>query len=77
MSDTIEASAAVTTARWIATVYYRTSAGLVDVTHDMTELEELQTLVERGPHWDTIDRIEIVRADGCDRALTIEEAATL
>lgn len=63
-----------TTARWIATVHYRMEAGLVDVQHDMVELEELQDLVECGPDWDTIDRIEIVRADGAERKLTIEQA---
>lgn len=63
--------------RWIATVHYRAAAGLIDVQHDLTEIEELQDLVERGPHWDTIDRIEIVRADGADRALTVEEAERL
>lgn len=67
----------VTCARWIATVHYRTENGLVDVQHDMLEIDELQDLVERGPHWDTIERIDIVRADGADRALTIEEAGRL
>lgn len=63
--------------RWIATVHYRMESGLVDVAHDMEELDELQDLVERGPHWDTIDRIEIVRADGSNRNLTVEEAEML
>lgn len=67
----------VTHARWIAIVHYRTQAGLVDVQHDMLELEELQDLVERGPHWDTIHKIDIRRADGGDRLLTVEEAARL
>lgn len=68
---------AVTTARWIATVHYRTEAGLCDVTHDLLELHELHDLVERGPHWDAIDHIEIVRADGRERELTVEEAQEL
>ena len=63
--------------RWIATVHYRTESGLVDVEHDLEELEELQDLVERGPNWDAIDRIDIVRADGRERALTVEEANRL
>jgi hypothetical protein len=67
----------VIVARWIATVHYRTSDGLVDVQHDLIEIDELQDLVERGPHWDTIERIGIVRATGCDRQLTVEEAAKL
>lgn len=63
--------------RWTATVFYRSASGPIDVTHDLEELEELQSLVEAGPHWDTIDRIEIVRSDGRARQLTIEEAAAL
>ena len=63
--------------RWIATVFYRTNGGLVDVQHDLEEIDELQILVERGPHWDAIDHINIVRADGADRELTVEEAAEL
>lgn len=77
MIDTIEAPNDVTHVRWIATVHYRSDSGLVDVEHDLLELEELHDLVERGPHWDTIDRIEIVRADGRNLALTIEEAERL
>jgi hypothetical protein len=49
--------------RWTATVYYRLDAGLLDVTHEIEELEELAALVERGPNWFTIDRIEIKLID--------------
>ena len=73
MSEVLDC-APVTTARWIATVHYRSDLGLIDVQHDLIELEELHDLVEAGPHWDAIDHINIVRADGADRALTIEEA---
>jgi len=76
MTDVLDKPYA-TTVRWIATVFYRTEAGTVDVQHDMLEIEELHSLVERGPHWDTIVRINVVRADGADRALTVEEAAKL
>jgi len=68
----------VTNPRWAATVHYRADAGLVDVTHDLDEIEELHDLVERGPHWDTIDRIVIVRAvAGSPLTLTVEEAEKL
>jgi hypothetical protein len=67
----------VTVARWIATVHYRMDAGLVDVSHDLLELDELHDIVERGPHWDAIDHIDIVRADGAEQALTVEQAARL
>lgn len=76
MSDVLD-KPEVKFVRWIATVYYRTQAGLVDVQHDIEELFELQDLVERGPNWDAIDRIDIVRADGREQELTIEEAERL
>jgi hypothetical protein len=74
MGDVLEAAAMTRLVRWIATVHYRTGLGMVDVQHDLEELDELQDLVERGPHWDTIDRIDVVRADGRERGLTIDEA---
>lgn len=63
--------------RWAVTAWYRTeAAGLVDVHHDIEELEELQALIERGPSWLALDRIEIVYR-GVPHKLTIEEAAKL
>lgn len=44
--------------RWIATVHYRADAGLIDVQHDLTEINELQELVERveaGERSNTLD----------------------
>ena len=65
-------------ARWRATVFYRTKTGTVDVEHDLEELAEIHDIVEAGPHWDTIEKIEIVRINHCDAAdLTIERAAEL
>ena len=63
-----------TLVRWIARVFYRTESGLVDVQHDMEELEELHNLVERGPHWDAIEKIEIRRAIPTGELITVEEA---
>lgn len=64
--------------RWRATVFYRTENGIVDIEHDLAELAQLHGLVELGPHWDTIERIEIVRIDHCsDPNLTVEAAARL
>ena len=45
--------------RWMATIYYRTDAGLVDVEHQFEELDMLHAIVERGPSFYAIDRIEI------------------
>lgn len=68
----------VTSPRWAATVHYRADAGLIDVIHDLDEIEDLHELVERGPHWDTIEQIVIVRAvAGPPLTLTIEVAAQL
>ncbi len=64
--------------RWHATIYYRTESGLTDVEHALAEIEELQSLVERGPHWDCIERISIIRVNHTtDSTLTIERAAKL
>lgn len=65
-------------ARWRATTHYRTDSGLVDVEHEIRELGEIELIVERGPHWDTIDRIEIVRINHVeDPAMTVEQAKEL
>lgn len=64
--------------RWRATVIYRCDSGPVDVVHDLHELGEIDDLVERGPHWDTIERIEILRINHVeDAAMTVEQARTL
>ncbi len=62
--------------RWIARVTYRTDTGMQPVVWQLEELAELHQLVEQGPHWDTIDSIEIVRA-GKIEPLTVEQAAAL
>src|SRR3546814_20208543 len=61
-------------ARWTATVHYRSEAGLIDVQHDLDEIEDLQDLVEHGPHFGAIDHINIVYALGGDEKLTVEGA---
>jgi hypothetical protein len=77
MLETIEAPAETRVVRWIATVHYRTDSGLVDVQHDMEELHELHDLIERGPHWDTIDHVHVVRSDRAFENLTVEGAERL
>lgn len=64
--------------RWKATVYYRTANGTVDVEHELEELADIHDRVEAGPHWDTVEKIEIVRINHVDSAtLTVEQAAQL
>ncbi|MGM4987382.1 hypothetical protein [Tardiphaga sp. 841_E9_N1_2] len=61
--------------RWQATIHYRTDAGIVDVEHRVSELHEIHDLVERGPHWDTVEKIEVIRINHIDSAaLTVEQA---
>lgn len=61
--------------RWKATIHYRTAHGILLVDHDIEEIQDLHSLVERGPHWDTIDKIEIILARPAeDAAMTIEAA---
>ena len=65
-------------ARWRATVHYRTDSGLVDVEHWLEEIGDIDELIERGPHWDTVARIEIERVNHCDSpTLTVEQAMRL
>lgn len=65
--------------RWTATVHYRTDNGPLDVTHLIEELEDLHDLVEAGPNFYAIDRIEIVLTDQSypKPGLTVEEAEAM
>lgn len=45
--------------RWTVVVYYQTDHGMVDVEHLVEELDMMHDLIERGPDWNTIDRIEV------------------
>lgn len=49
--------------RWKMTVWYRTDAGLIDVDMDIDELVEVDHLIEAGPSFYAIDRIEIRLAE--------------
>lgn len=66
------------TARWRAIVYYRTECGIIDVEHWLSEIVDLDDCVERGPHWDTIEKIKIYRVNHCSGInLTVEAAEKL
>lgn len=62
--------------RWNVIIWYRTAKGLNGVEHDVEELAEIEAMVERGPDWRAIDRIEIT-LQRFDQKLTVEEAAQL
>jgi len=62
--------------RWRAVVHYRSENGLIDVEHWFEELEELDDIVERGPSFQAIEKIEIFYQLPNDQ-LTIEAAERL
>jgi hypothetical protein len=65
-------------ARWHAVVHYRTVAGTLDVEMYVEEIEDLHDRIEKGPHWDTVELIEIRRVNHTDSAkLTLEQAEDL
>jgi hypothetical protein len=45
--------------RWLAVVTYRSESGPIEVDHHFEELEELDTIIERGPDWNTIVSIVV------------------
>ena len=62
-------------ARWHATVTYRTDAGPLDVPMLLREICDLHDRIEQGPHWDTIEKIEILRVNHIDSpTLTNQQA---
>lgn len=63
--------------RWHATIYYRSETGGIDLECDFEELEELHDIVERGPDWNTIDKIVVTLARKTSEKLTIEMAGQL
>ena len=38
---------------------YRAEAGPIEIDHHFEELEELHSLIERGPDWNTIETIVV------------------
>lgn len=63
--------------RWLATIYYRTENGTLDVTHDLEELSDIDQAVETGPHWDTIEKVVITRGEALIEGLTVKAAEQL
>lgn len=62
--------------RWHAKAYYLAENGIVDVEHYFDELEQLQSIIENGPSWQALERIEIFYR-GLREKLTVEEAKKL
>jgi hypothetical protein len=64
--------------RWIVTVIYRGDQGELDNQFPIEELDELQSIIEQGPDWNALDKIEIrlnPRRQNYDVALEGVEAA--
>ena len=65
-------------ARWHALVSYRTGAKPHVFEMPLEELEDLHMAIERGPHWDTVELIEIRRINHTDSpTLTLLQAEDL
>jgi hypothetical protein len=58
---------------------YRTDNGFVDVRHEIEELVDIDELVERGPHWDTLVSVTVTRNPDniMIEDLTVEKALLL
>lgn len=63
--------------RWIATITYSGDNGLQFVKAHFEELEDLHDIVEKGPDWNAIERIEIVLNSIRRYPVTVEEAREL
>lgn len=65
-------------ARWQAVVTYRTGAEPRIVEMPLEEIADLHMKIELGPHWDTVELIEIRRVNHIDSpSLTLSEARAL
>jgi len=68
-----------TDARWHAVVQYRTGSETpMNVEVHLEEIGDNHDHVERGPHWDTVEIVEIRRINHTDSPnLSLEQAAEL
>jgi hypothetical protein len=60
--------------RWMVQITYRSDNGVVIEEYDIEELDELEEIVESGPHWDAISDIVIIRGRDRRPTFTIEDA---
>jgi hypothetical protein len=65
------------TPRRRAVVWYRTGNGLIDCDHFFEELSELHGLIERGPSFYALEKIEVFYQLASDDTLTLEEPERL
>lgn len=60
--------------RWWVVIHYRTDNGVIEVDHMIEDLDMLHDIVERGPDFYTIEKIEIRHSKPDDNSLTIERS---
>jgi hypothetical protein len=74
-----EMTALRTDSRWHAVVQYRTGTETPkNVEIYLEEIGDIHDHIERGPHWDTIETVKIMRINHIDsRNLTLEQAEEL
>jgi hypothetical protein len=63
--------------RWRVIIVYRTEHGTTSIERVLQELVDLDRIVEQGPNWDTIVKIEVFRFDHINDNLTIERAHSM
>ena len=73
MTDEVSSSVA----RWHVVLHYRTDAGLLDDEAHFAEIADIHHWIERGPHFDTIVKVEITRVNPVYPALTLEQQTRL
>ena len=65
------------TFRWWAVVWYFTKRGDLEVEHFFVEIEELHDLIENGPGFMCIKKIEVYYLGAKPAMMTIEESLLL
>lgn len=64
--------------RWKAVAVYRTENGPVDVEWFFEEIADLDGLIERGPHWDSLVSCTItLNRPAEDASMTVERAEAM
>lgn len=61
--------------RWHVVVRYRARTGIIDIDYDIEELEQLASLVERGPDWNCLIDCVVTLNRPLTPDLTVEQAA--
>jgi hypothetical protein len=63
--------------RWHVAIQYRTDTGIIDIDYDIEELDQLPSLVERGPDWNCLVDCVVTLTRPLMPDLTVEQAARL